>query len=231
MNKSLTICAITATILILGSVSTKAQTTFQNPLLFSQQRSNTQTTEGETRVRIDLNRAKNLARQGAERANGGLGRYRAEPAMHGPIEESPYVDNGDDTWTFTFQGGAPNSRPDIETVVTVSETGTVTIDYNGAIRTTENTITQRRNATIDLNRAKNLARQAAERLNGGLGQYRAESSMHGPAEKSPYVDNGDGTWTFTFKGGTPTDQPTIETVVTVNQTGNVTVDYNSSIRQ
>ena len=83
-----------------------------------------------------------------------------------------------------------------------------------------------------LNRAKNIARQAAEMANGGLNEYRAESSMHGPSIESPFVDNGDGTWTFTFKGGTPGSMtPTVESVVTVDQnTFQATVDYNGPIQ-
>lgn len=101
--------------------------------------------------------------------------------------------------------------------------------------TTESTTTTERrlDATVllDLNRAKNLARQAAERANGGLGYYRAESSMHGPASKSPYVDNGNGSWTFTFKGSRPGETtPSYESVVTVSREGNVTTDYNGSVR-
>ncbi|MEG4807188.1 hypothetical protein QUA82_05060 [Microcoleus sp. F8-D3] len=88
------------------------------------------------------------------------------------------------------------------------------------------------NNNIELNRAKNLARQAAERANGGLGNYRAEASMHGTSKESPFVDNGDGTWTFTFKGSKPGSSVyTVETVVTVSQDGRVRVDYNGRIRE
>ncbi|MEG5057571.1 hypothetical protein QUB60_04930 [Microcoleus sp. A2-C5] len=84
---------------------------------------------------------------------------------------------------------------------------------------------------IELNRAKNLARQAAENANGGLGQYRAEASMHGASAESPFVDNGDGTWTFTFQGYKPGSSVyTVETVVTVSQDGSITVNYNGRIR-
>ncbi|HAO11617.1 MAG TPA: hypothetical protein DCQ51_10710 [Planktothrix sp. UBA8407] len=85
---------------------------------------------------------------------------------------------------------------------------------------------------IELNRAKNLARQAAEVANGGLGKYRAEAAMHGAAKESPFVDNGNGTWTFTFKGQKPgASVYTVETVVTVSQDGRIRVYYNGPIRQ
>lgn len=103
----------------------------------------TQTVEVEpgTTVNItnyfELDRAKNLARQAAEKANGGLGAYRAEPLMHGPASASSYVDNRNGTWTFTFKGRRPeSSEPTIESVVTVSTDGRVSVDYNGAIRST-----------------------------------------------------------------------------------------------
>lgn len=84
---------------------------------------------------IELNRAKNLARQAAEVANGGLGEYRAEPSMHGVSSEAPFVDNGDGTWTFSFKGSRPGSSVyRIESIVTVSRNGQVRIDYNGVIR-------------------------------------------------------------------------------------------------
>lgn len=84
---------------------------------------------------IELNRAKNLARQAAESANGGLGQYRAEASMHGISAEAPFVDNGDGTWTFSFKGSRPGSSVyRIESVVTVSRNGTVRINYNGLIR-------------------------------------------------------------------------------------------------
>lgn len=80
-------------------------------------------------------------------------------------------------------------------------------------------------------RAMNLARQAAERTNGGLNNYRAESAMYGPANKAPFKDNGDGTLTFTFLGGFPAAPPSIQSVVTVALAGDrVTVDYNGPIR-
>jgi hypothetical protein len=80
-------------------------------------------------------------------------------------------------------------------------------------------------------RAMNLARQAAERANGGLNNYRAEQSMYGPANKSPFKDNGNGTLTFTFLGGQPAAPPTVQSVVTVSLNGSlVSVDYNGPIK-
>ena len=82
-----------------------------------------------------------------------------------------------------------------------------------------------------LNRAKNLARQAAEQQNGGLGQYRAETSMHGPATETPHEFNADGSITFTFMGGFPgATTPTVESIVTVDPTSwVVTIDCNGPI--
>lgn len=86
---------------------------------------------------------------------------------------------------------------------------------------------------INLNRAKNMARIAAERANGGLSNYRAEISMHGPAIEAPFVDNRDGTLTFTFLGRKPeSTEYTIETVVTVaKDASEINVDYNGPVRQ
>lgn len=83
-----------------------------------------------------------------------------------------------------------------------------------------------------LGRARNVARQAAEAANGGLGVYRAEAAMHGALSAAPCVDNGDGTWTFTIRGGAPGFvTPTRETVITVDSSSwNVKVDYNGSVR-
>jgi len=91
-------------------------------------------------VHLDLNRAKNLARQAAEAANGGLKYYRAEASMHGPAAQCPYVDNGD-SWTFTFLGGRPGSTVmTTESVVTVyKNTPRVVVVYNGAIRNVRQT--------------------------------------------------------------------------------------------
>jgi hypothetical protein len=79
-------------------------------------------------------------------------------------------------------------------------------------------------------RAMNLARQAAEKANGGLNYYRAEQSMYGPATNAPFKNNGNGTLTFTFLGGPPASAPTIKTVVTVSLQGDrVSLDYNEPI--
>lgn len=85
---------------------------------------------------------------------------------------------------------------------------------------------------LSLNRAQNLARQAAERANGGLGNYRAEALMYGPASLSPYIVNSDGTITFNIKGRRPeSSEFTIETVVTVAQDASqINVNYNGPIR-
>lgn len=84
---------------------------------------------------------------------------------------------------------------------------------------------------VTIRRAQNLARQAAEKVNGGLQRYRAENSMYGPAESSRYTYDGHGTWSFDFTGHRPdSDTPTVESVVTVSRTGIVNVDYNGPIR-
>lgn len=84
---------------------------------------------------IALGRAKNLARQAAEAANGGLMKFHADPSMHGPISQAPCKDNGDGSWTFTVRGGAPGSTtPTQETVVTVNSNGwMVKVDSNNRI--------------------------------------------------------------------------------------------------
>jgi hypothetical protein len=82
-----------------------------------------------------------------------------------------------------------------------------------------------------LTRAMNLARQAAERANGGLNNYRAEKSMYGPAIDAPYKDNGNGTLTFTFLGGRPAAPPSMKSMVTVSLDGSVvTVDNNDGFQ-
>ena len=58
-------------------------------------------------------------------------------------------------------------------------------------------------STFDVNRAKNQARQLAERLNGGLQRYRAEASMHGPSADAPYRLTDNGEIEFRFFGRAP----------------------------
>ncbi len=189
-----------------------------------------------------LQRAMNLARQAAERTNGGLTKYRAQASMYGPATQSPFVDNGNGTWTFTFFGGEPGfTTPSLESVVTIAKDGSqVTVDYNGPIRdpakvpssSTPSNPGSSSVAGIPLRRAMNLARQAAERTNGGLSVYRAEPAMYGSTDTAPVKDNGNDTWTFNFRGGAPGfTTPTVESVVTVSKAGQVTLDYNGPIRQ
>jgi hypothetical protein len=83
-----------------------------------------------------LNRAKNLARQAAINANGGLGQYRPDPIMYGPAIQTAYARNSDGSITFRFNGSAPGiSTPKFETVATVAANGVVSLDYNGTPRT------------------------------------------------------------------------------------------------
>jgi hypothetical protein len=91
-------------------------------------------------IRVDLNRAKNLARQAAESANGGIRIYRAEASMHGPAKLCPYVDNGS-FWTFTFLGGRPGvTTMTIESVVKVYKSSSrVVVAYNGPVRRSQQT--------------------------------------------------------------------------------------------
>ncbi|MGF1512253.1 MAG: hypothetical protein ACFB5Z_00950 [Elainellaceae cyanobacterium] len=93
-------------------------------------------------IDADLVRARNLARQAAERENGGILNYRSEPAMHGPAQETPFVENLDGSRTFTFQGCSTDlidssgqcTAYTVESVVTVDLNGGVTLSENRALR-------------------------------------------------------------------------------------------------
>lgn len=177
-----------------------------------------------------LNQAKNLARQAAEEANGGLRAYRAEGSMHSTAEESPYTINSDGSYTFIFFGRRPESMDfTYESEVTVSASGETEIIYNGAIREDVD-ITDISEVSIDLNQAKNIARQTAEEANGGLGNYRAESAMHNNPNEAPFVENADGSYTFTFKGRRPESLDfTYESQIKVSRDGQAEIIYNRSM--
>jgi hypothetical protein len=82
-----------------------------------------------------INRAKNLARQAAISANGGLEKYRPDPRMYGPAIQTDYVRNKDNSITFKFLGSAPGaSTPSFETVARVLASGVVNLEYNGVLR-------------------------------------------------------------------------------------------------
>ena len=85
--------------------------------------------------------------------------------------------------------------------------------------------------------SRNIARRAAEAENGGLGNYMAEASMHGPTSQAPLVLNDDGSLTFVFKGYRPdaidfNGNPTfsVETEVLVRPDRTFEVIYNGPIR-
>ncbi|MBD2105533.1 hypothetical protein [Nodosilinea sp. FACHB-13] len=88
-----------------------------------------------------LTRGRNIARAAAETANGGLGNYMAEPAMHGPTANAPVVVNEDGSLRFTFKGFRPEDRDingnptfSFETEVLINPDRTFQVVYNGPIR-------------------------------------------------------------------------------------------------
>lgn len=137
MFKPMALASVTLLMaLTLGSLPLRAQTPSDQTPSTPEGTTPTTTPQPNATVRFNLNGAKNLARQAAERANNGLGSYRAEASMHGPASQSPHVDNGNGSWTFTFKGNRPGeTSPSYESVVTVSTEGDVKIDYNGPVRT------------------------------------------------------------------------------------------------
>jgi hypothetical protein len=112
-----------------------------------------------------------------------------------------------------------NAPTDLELLPTQPSTG-------GSVDITDLISTSR-----ELNRAKNLARQAAEIYNGGLQNYRAESAMHTAGVAAPYVDRGTD-WVFRFQGGLPgATVMTIESEIRVDKSSFQTeVLYNGPLR-
>jgi hypothetical protein len=126
MRQSIVLLCIVGGALGLGSLPALAQTNLNPSSGFS--------TPSTPDVYF-INRAKNLARQAAITANGGLERYRPDPAMFGPAIQTQYLRNADGSITFSFMGGAPGFlTPSIETVATVVPGGSVKLDYNGPLR-------------------------------------------------------------------------------------------------
>ncbi len=89
----------------------------------------------------------------------------------------------------------------------------------------------------DLQRATNLARMTAEKLNGGLTRYFAARCMHSRDGGSCLINSNDQGFTFRFLGGSPGwevyRQPaTVETQILVAPSGQqvLQVQYNGSPR-
>lgn len=126
MRQSIVLLCVVGSALGLGSLPALAQPNLTPSSGFS--------TPGTPDVYF-INRAKNLARQAAITANGGLERYRPDPAMFGPAIQTQYLRNADGSITFSFMGGAPGFlTPSLETVATVMPGGSVKLDYNGPLR-------------------------------------------------------------------------------------------------
>lgn len=89
----------------------------------------------------------------------------------------------------------------------------------------------------DLQRATNLARMTAEKLNGGLSQYFAANCMHSRDGGSCLINSNDQGFTFRFLGGPPGwevnhQAATVETQILVAPSGQqvVQVQYNGAPR-
>jgi hypothetical protein len=89
----------------------------------------------------------------------------------------------------------------------------------------------------DLQRATNLARMTAERLNGGLTRYFAANCMHSRDGGSCLINSNDNGFTFRFLGGPPgwetnRQAATVETQILVAPSGQqvVQVVYNGAPR-
>ncbi|KGF73164.1 hypothetical protein DO97_02300 [Neosynechococcus sphagnicola sy1] len=78
-------------------------------------------------------RAKNVARQTAEKINGGLEKYRADASVFVPGAAA--IDQGDH-WIFNILGGPPGATtPSIESEIRIDKADfTVTVLYNGPLR-------------------------------------------------------------------------------------------------
>ena len=89
----------------------------------------------------------------------------------------------------------------------------------------------------DLQRATNLARMTAERLNGGLSRYFAADCMHSRKGGSCLINSNDQGFTFRFLGGPPgwetnRQAATVETQILVDPSGQkvLQVEYNGAPR-
>jgi hypothetical protein len=87
---------------------------------------------------VMLNRARHIARMAGERVNGGVERYRTEPAMHQGIGEQHVQDKGP-YWLIGFLGGTPEEvsvkgQYSIYTVIRIDKTTFKNeVIYNGEI--------------------------------------------------------------------------------------------------
>ncbi len=182
--------------------------------------------------------------------------YTDEDGLTWDIDETitTLVDNGDQTVTFTHEGGGTTTLDiaALETLTTVTNTlasgnliGTYTDEDSGTFNISETITTLVDNGdgtftytaeggvptTIDAASLETLTTLVSTVTGNTIGTYTDEDGVSFDISETitTLVDNGDGTFTYTAEGGVPTtiDAASLETLTSVTQvvTGNTIATY------